>query len=145
MVRENSLPKACAIVLLLDMKEVKHKKDQEYVGAYLELASSLSFGLMDRKIPHFVAWMSKLTGDVRRIRVDDEESFYLFLTHYLNDGASQNEKDLRDEYREKFKNEIYRKDFCVNNHLEIYQDGELLNKLDVKKIKDECEKLELLL
>lgn len=145
MVRENSLPKACAIVLLLDMKEIKSKTAEEYAAAFLELAASLSFGFMDRKIPHFVAWMSRQTGDIRRIRVDDEESFYLFLTHYLNDGVSQNEKDIRDEYREKYKNELYRKDFCVNNHLEIYQDGELLNKLDVKKMKDECEKLELLL
>lgn len=144
-VRENSLPKACAIVLLLDMKEMKAKNVEEYASGYLEIAASISFGLMDRKIPHFVAWMSKLTGDIRRIRVDDEESFYLFMVHYLNDGAIQNEKDIREEYREKFKNELYRKDICVNNHLEIYQDGQLLEKIDVKKIKDECEQLELLL
>ena len=145
MVREHSLPKACAIVLLLDMKPIKRKDAEAYATAYLELVTSVSFCLMDRKIPHFVAWMSKQTEDVRRIRVDDEESFYLFLNHYLNDGDSQNEKDIRDTYREKYKNELYRKDFCINNHLEIYQDGELLDKLDVEKIKDECEKLELLL
>lgn len=145
MVKENSLPKACAIVLLLDMKNLRNKDGEEYTAAYLELATSISFSLMDRKIPHFIAWMSKQTEDVRRIRVDDEESFYLFLAHYLSDGVGQNERDLRDAYREKYRNEIYIKDICVNNYLEIYQDGELLDKLDVKKMQDECEKLELLL
>lgn len=144
-VKENSLPKACAIVLLLERKNISHKQEEEYAAAYLELIASLSFGLLDRKVPHFVAWMSDETGDVRRIRVDDEESFYLFMTYYLNDNIAVSDEDLRDVYREKYKNEIYLKDICANNHLEVYQDGELLNKLDVKKIKDECETLELLL
>ena len=145
MVKENSLPKACAIVLLLDLKKINSGAMEENMAAYLELASSISFCLMDEKIPHFIAWHSRETGDVRRIRVDDEESFYLFLIHYLRDGAPWNEKDVREEYREKYKNEGYLHDVCVNNHLEVYRNGELIYKLDVKKIKDECEKMELLL
>lgn len=145
MVKENSLPKACAIVLLLDLKKKDRGAMEEYMAAYLELVSSISFCLLDGKVPHFIAWHSKETGDIRRIRVDDEESFYLFLIHYLRDGASLNEKDIREEYRHKHKNEWYLHDVCVNNHLEVYRDGELIYKLDVKKIKDECEKMELLL
>lgn len=145
MVREQSLPKACPIVVLLDMHPLKQKNAFAYTKAYLEVATSLSFGLMDRKVPHFIAWMSKQTEDIRRIRVDDEESFYLFLNYYLNDGDVQKEKDLRDTYREKYKNEIYRKDICINNHLEVYRDGELIYKLNVENVKDECETMELLL
>lgn len=145
LVRERSLPKACPIVVLLDMQPLKKQIATEYLDAYLELATSVTFCLVDRKVPHFVAWFSKSTGDVRRIRVDDEESFYLLLNHYLTDGASQKEKNLRDAYREKYKNEIYRKDICINSHLEVYMDGTLIKKLDVENIKDECEKLELLL
>ena len=145
MVKENSLPKACAVVLMLEHKTLGHKEAEEYASAFLEVAASLSFGLMDKRIPHFVAWISEDTQDIRRIRVDDEESFYLFMTYYLNDHISIDDRDIRDAYREKYKNEIYLKDICINSYLEVYQDGELLNKLDVKKIKDECEKLELLL
>lgn len=145
MVRANSLPKACAVVLMLEHRVLGRKDAEKYASTFLEVAASLSFGLMDKKIPHFVAWISEDTQDIRRIRVDDEESFYLFMTYYLNDHVSINNRDVRDEYREKYRNEIHLKDICINSYLEVYQDGELLHKLDVKKIKDECEKLELLL
>ena len=70
MVKETSHPKACSVVLLLELNKVDGKLAEEYIAAYLELISSISFGLMDRKTPHFIAWLSKETGDVRRIRVD---------------------------------------------------------------------------
>ncbi len=145
MVKENSLPKACAIVLLLDLKKLTQRTAEEKMAAYLELASSISFALMDVQVPHYIAWFSRETGDIRRIRVDDEESFYQFLLYYLRDGSAQDEKDIRDEYRNKYKNEWYLHDICVNNHLEVYRNKELVYQLDVKKMKDECEKLELIL
>ena len=145
MVKEQSLPKACAIVLLMDLRDLPKKQMADSIAGYLELTASLSFCLMDTKTPHFIAWLSKETGDVRRIRVDDEESFYLFLSHYLRDGMAQNEKDLREEYRSKYRNEWYLHDLAVNNRMELYKDGELTYKIDAKKIKDECEKMELLL
>lgn len=145
MVREHSYPKACAVVLMLDLKSIAKQHMAESVASFLELAASISFCLMDNGIVHFVTWFSRETDQVRRIRVDDEESFYLFLTYYLRDGVAQNEKDLRKEYRDKYKNEWYLHDVCINNYLEIYQNGELLKKFDAKSLKDECEKMELLL
>lgn len=145
MVREHSLPKACAIVLLLDLKVLAKKQMAVLVPSYLELIASISFCLLDNKIPHFIAWFSRETGDVRRIRVDDEESYYMFLNHYLQEGVAQNKKDLREEYREKYRSEWYLHDVCVNSHLEVYKDGELVYKLNAKSLKDECEKMELLL
>lgn len=145
MVKETSLPKACAIVLMLDLKKPGKKSAAESVAAFLELAASISYCLMDQKCPHYITWFSRETEDVRRIRVDDEESFYLFLTHYLRDGVAQNEKDMRQEYRNKYKNEWYLHDLCINNELQVYKNNELITKLNIKKIKDECEKMELLL
>ncbi len=145
MVKEHSLPRACAIVLLLDLKDAHRKQMEMLVPSFLELIASVSFCLMDNKTPHFIAWFSRETGEVRRIRVDDEESFYIFLTHYLRDGASQSQIDLREEYRNRYKNEWYLHDICMNSHLEIYKNGELIYKLDAKSLKDECEKMELLL
>ena len=147
MVKENSLPKACAVVLLLELgepKKQKKKSDEACEGAFLELAASISFSLMDQKCPHFVAWYSTEKDDVRRIRVDDEESFYIFLNAYLRE-ATWTKKQLRNEYRQKYKNEWYLHDIVINESLELYQNGKFLTKLNVKKIKDECEKMELLL
>lgn len=145
MVKENSLPKACAVVLMLELKPWQNARQKEMdAGAYLELVSSLSFSLMDQKCPHFVAWYSAQTEGVRRIRVDDEESFYVFLDSYLRE-AIPTEINIREEYRKKYRSEWYLHDLVVNEKLEIYKNNELLTKLDEKKIKDECEKLELLL
>lgn len=147
MVKENSLPKACAVVLMLELRPLQSKslrKKEIDAGAYLDLVATLSYSLMDQKCPHFVAWYSEEKEGVRRIRVDDEESFYLFLDAYLREAIPK-EKHIREEYRKDYKSEWYLYDILINEKLELYKNGEFLMKLDEKKIKDECEKLELLL
>lgn len=141
MVKENSLPKACAIVLFLNLKERLKKNN---ASACLELVASISFCLMDQKCPHFIVWYSKEIQDICRIRIDDEEAFYLFWDSYLRQGMAI-EKDIREEYKNKYKNEWYLHDLTINEKLEIYKDGQFLCQLDGTKIKDECEKLEILL
>ena len=152
MVKENSMPKACAVVLLLELrnkekfKATKIRKSKDWAidaDAYFDLIASLSFSLMDQKCPHFVAWYSEKEERVRRIRVDDEESFYIFLDVYLRE-VIPSEKNIREEYKNAFRNEWYLQDLTINEKLELYQNGEFLIKLNEKKIKDECEKLELL-
>ena len=113
-------------------------------SGYLDLIASLSYTLMDQKCTHFVAWYSAEKDGIRRIRVDDEESFYLFLNAYLRE-VNPTEKSLREEYRKKFRNEWYLHDIVINEKLELYKNGEFVTKLDEKKIQDECEKMELLL
>lgn len=147
MVKESSLPKACAVVLMPELHDLQLKRiyQKDCDGsAYLKVLASLSYSLMDKKCPHFVAWYSAEKEDVRRIRVDDEESFYLFLDAYLREAIPAS-KNIREEYREKYKNEWYLQDIIINEKLELYQNGTYIAKIDEKKIKDECEKLELLL
>lgn len=146
MVKENSLPRPCAVVLMPDTAgrgKVKAEAD-----AFLELFASISFRLMDLKCPHFVAWLSRETGDVRRIRVDNEESYYMCLNYFLRDIDGETGKSVRQEYRERFKNEIYLHDVVITRDLKLFKDEELITKWNVKEIKsieDECDKLELLL
>ena len=147
MVKESSLPKACAVVLMLELHPLQMKRRSQKEGdasEYLNMQASLSYTLMDQKCPHFVVWYSTETEDIRRIRVDDEESFYLFLDAYLRE-AIPSKIDVREEYRQKYKSEWYLHDIKINEKLEIYQNGAFVTKFDKKKIKDECEKLELLL
>lgn len=144
MVREYSHPKACAIVLLPDLQLKKGIRCKN-AEAFLELVTSISFVLMDGKTPHFVAWMSRETGQIRRARVDDEESFYLSLVYYLQDADWYQNKNLRQEYRERYRNEYYLHDVQVDSQLRLLLDGECVASMDRVRIKDECEKLELLL
>lgn len=152
MVRENSMPKACAVILMLELQDkepikgIKGHRNKNWAinaDAYFELFASVSFSLMDQKCPHFVAWYSEKEERICRIRVDDEESFYIFLDVYLRE-ASPSQRNVRKEYRDAFRNKWYLQDLTINDKLELYQNGDFLVKLNEKKIKDECEKLELL-
>ncbi|MBR4026347.1 MAG: DUF58 domain-containing protein [Lachnospiraceae bacterium] len=143
MVKENSLPKACAVVLFPDFRW--EKKKENYINEFLELTASVSFCLMDSKCPHFVAWYSKQKEDIIRIRVDDEESFYLFLNYYLEDVNPYVQKDIVQEYQQKYKNEYYLHTLCIKGDLKLYKDGEYWTSINAKKLEDECKELELLL
>ena len=68
----------------------------------------------------------------------------IFLNAYLQEAIPVS-KSVREEYRTKYKSEWYLHDVVINEKLELYKDGEFLTRIDEKKIKDECEKLELLL
>lgn len=144
-VKENSLPRACAIVVFLDLQKDKKKAKGKSVSAYIELAASISYALMDAGCPHYVVWNSKEKGDALRVRVDDEESFYIFLNVFLQDCLVKEKTDIRARYKERFRGEYYMYDILLNKDLEIYKNGELVGKIDKAKIADECEKLEILL
>lgn len=145
MVREKSLPVACAIVVFLDPQKNTDKKKQEMTDGFLEAAASISFALIDKKCAHFVAWYSRQKGEIIRTRVDDEESFYIFLSYYLMDGMFTEQTDIRASYKERFRGEYYLYDILINSNLEIYKNGEMVKKIDTENISDECEKLEILL
>lgn len=141
MVKENSLPKACSVVLFAEMKEAKTMQ----ISAFLEVFVSISFSLMDAKCSHFVAWYSKEKEDITRMRVDDEESYYLFLNYYLMDVNLIEENDIRMEYRNKYKGEVYLHDIVVKSDLQIYCDGAYFKKLDAENLEESCRNLEFLL
>lgn len=147
MVKENSFPVACAVVILLDLQDTKKKKGKKDFSfdGFLELAASVSYALMDAECAHFVVWHSKSRDEIIRIRVDDEESFYLFLSLYLQDVTFISDVDLKERYREKYRNEYYLYDLLINKDLEVYKNGEFVSKVDKKRIADECEKMEILL
>ena len=111
---------------------------------YLEFVASISYALMDQACPHYVVWYSKERNDIRRMRIDEEEAFYLFWDTYLRE-VSVTDKMLREEYRRKYRSEWYLHDVSINEKLELCKDGEFFYQLDGAKIKDECEKLEILL
>lgn len=119
MVKEDSLPKSCAIVLFFPEGAVSESKNLSYLA-------SLSFTLMDTKVAHYVSWLSQSTGDVTRVRVDDEESFYLALTTYLQDGSAKSVEDRVERYREKYKGQAFLHAVSADAGGSVIVDGELV-------------------
>lgn len=114
-VRENSMPKACPVVIMLDPSGCNNKT----VGAFYEWAAALSFTLLDAKCPHYVAWRSNSNKDIVRTRVDDEESFYFFLTQFMVDC----EKNVNDDYCEKYRREVFLHKVILFGDCHIEVDG----------------------
>lgn len=98
-VKENSLPKACAVTLLLNPKEAK----SDMIGM-LSYVTALSYSIMDKDCPHYVAWVSETRKQIVRARVDSEESFYMFMNYLLAEGIARG-VDAKLEYNEKYRAE----------------------------------------
>lgn len=142
MVKENSLPKACAVVLFLDYR--KQKKKSSNIGAFLKIASSLSFSMMDAGCPHYVAWYEEQTKDITRIRVDDEEGFYLFLSFYLREQGDRSYGELSELYREKYTGEHYLYAIRLTEKLELFKNGQQFAALWGPELDRKLEELELI-
>jgi len=144
LVKEDSLPKACPVVLFLDYKSDK-QKIAEKVNAYLVILSSISFSLMDAGCAHYAAWYSSRHGDLVRVRIDDEESLYLFLSGYLEDTFQKQEKNLAEAYQEKYKGENYLYTLQLDERLQLFKNGEKIFRFRLEDWKTELNELEIIL
>lgn len=111
MVRENSLPKACPVELFLYSYGTGEK-------GMLERITAAAFSLMDAGCPFYGVWLSSSQKDILRTRVDDEESFYFFLTAYMQDCSREDTADLEERYREKYRGE-------KGVHTLVFRDGKM--------------------
>ncbi len=143
MVKESSLPKACAVVLFLDYRSDKKKKGS--FGTFLELGASLSFSMMDARCPHYVVWYEEEICDITRMRIDDEESFYLFLSCYLKEQGNQPSKELSVLYDEKYRTEHYLHSLTLNEQFVLFKDGEEMVTLRADLIRQHLGGLEIVL
>ncbi len=130
MVKEDSLPRACPVVIFLEYQEWKKGRNLEIL---LRLAGSLSFSLMDAGCPHFVSWFSRESGDIVRFRVDKEEEFYLFLTFLMEDLQKTQEGGAEARYREKFPGERYIYGLRLDDRLCVYRNGEMFVRFSSNK------------
>lgn len=139
-VRENGLPKACSTVLALEGGKMQKSSD-----AYLKVAASLSFSMMDKDCPHYVAWPSKRYQDIKRIRVDSEESFYEFLLYMLQDFDVENRESCLEQYREKYSAEALLHYLVLKQDLGLYEKDAIIATLDKVNLEKSLTELELLL
>lgn len=141
MVKEHSRPKACAVTILVDFRAKKPKPDSD---GMLKLVTGLSFSLMDQKCAHFIAWYSQSLGTVIRLRVDDEESFYLFLHAFLQ-GKPNYKIDVEQIYQEKYRSENMPHLLIVNADLEIRKGQEIVGKVEERNLKQSMENIQIVL
>ena len=145
MVKEHSLPKACPVVLFLDVHPVKGKKRRERMLPYLEAAASIVFSLTDAGCPHYVVWYDETVQDIVRLRVDDEEGLFFFLGRLMEIVWKQPKEDIRLRYKEKYKREPYVSDLSLDERLVLKKDGEETARFSEKEIAKSLAQVELVL
>jgi uncharacterized protein (DUF58 family) len=144
LVRENSQPLACAVVLFLDRGQKRYSAGT--AECFLSVAANLVFSLVGVSCPHYVAWYSGSRGEIVRIRVDDEESYYLFLNFYLEDSRGKAPMDLRELYKEKYRYDHAIHQLILTPELKLYQNDNVIAEFTEKGWKDTLtNKLEILL
>lgn len=145
MVKEHSLPKGCPVVLFLDMHPTKRMKRKERMIPYLEAAAGLVFSLTDADCPHYVVWFDKELQDIVRLRVDDEEMLFYFLSILMDIVWTQPKEDIILRYKEKYKREPYVWGISLDETLTLRKDGEVLAQLSDKDVAQSLMQVELVL
>lgn len=140
LVKENSLPKACAVLLLLSY--IPRKKSASF-GAWMTAVSTIAFSLMDSQCPFFAVWFREDTEDVTRLRVDSEETFFLFLQLVMSELGPMDHSDIIDQYREKYRFDIFLHTLSVDSDLVLYKDGSRIKAFSEKNLIQELEGTEL--
>lgn len=138
-VRENSMPKACSTVLMLD-RVSDGRADQ-----FIKVVASLSFSLMDMDCPHFIAWYSKRYQDVVRIRVDGEASFYEGMIYLLQDFDKKSKVDIREMYQEKYRAEVLVHYLLLTEKLQVWEKDAMVCQLQGADVEKALSEIELVL
>lgn len=141
LVKENSLPKACPVILLFDCQ--KKRAGKEALNAFFSVAASLSFSVMAAGCPHYAVWYSARLKELTRMRVEDEEGLYLFLCRYMEEAGAQAPSDLTELYKEQYRGDAYCFSVLLNETLEIRVNGERTAKLDARRWREGLQGLEL--
>lgn len=144
MVKEHSLPKACPVVLFLDFYTKKRRKPERML-AFLEATASLSFSMLDADCPHYVVWYDETEQDIVRYRVDNEESFFVFLRVLMGIRWREPKEEIKARYRVKYRMEPYVWAVSLDEKLELKREEETVAKLSVKELARSLEQTELVL
>ena len=104
MVRENSLPMGCPVVILLDISGGQ-KETEKQRNHFFEMVISISFGLVEKQCPHYIAWYDEKEHDLIRVRVDKEERVYYFILLLYGAVQSREKMDIALLYQEKYRGE----------------------------------------
>ncbi|MBP3338190.1 MAG: DUF58 domain-containing protein [Lachnospiraceae bacterium] len=144
-VKDPSLPKACAVVLIIDFNDEKLLKKENAVEDFMEAAVSISFSIMDAKCCHYVAWYDSVEGRMNRLRVDDEESMFYCIGTLMKVLWKEKDIDLVEEYKHEYKNEPFIYALSINENLELTKNGTVVAKYSGEDLSTSLSQVEILL
>lgn len=144
-VKEHALPKACPVVIFLECCPAKEVKRQVETLSYLEVAASLSFSVTQAKCPHYMVWYDGGEQDVKRFRVDDEESLFMFIDILMRIKWTPYAGKLKLLYEEKHRHENYVCGLSLNEKLELRNKDEVVACLSEKDLEQSLRSVELML
>lgn len=145
LVREDSQPLACAVVLLLNPFSIRRMGKKKASECYLSVAADLAFSFLEAACPIYAAWYSSEQKDVVRMRIDEEESYYVFLSSFMKECIEEAPFSISQMYQEKYRYDhpVYQIEFSGN--LMLTQNGEAVATFTEKDWKKQIEQLELVL
>ncbi len=145
MVKEHSMPKACPVVLCLSSNKKRQSIKNEKNMHFTEVAASISFSMMDAGCPHYVAWYDDYKRDIVRIRVDDEESMFLFMGKLMDVKWAKQEEDIAVLYKEKYKSENYVWILSLDDRLVLKRGEEVMTQISHRRLEQSLAQVELIL
>ena len=140
-VKENSFPKACAVTVIANPAGHMNIRQKE---KFIQLVAGLSFSIMDQKCSHYVAWYSMQKQDIVRARVDDEESFFIFLSYFLKDKLAEKNRCRQFIYG-KIQDGAYSTAGCCKFRSDNKRGQDVIGKPKEQNFKKEMENLEIIL
>ncbi len=144
-VKEHSLPKSCPVVLLLDYNPGLMGRQRKRILPFMETAASLSFSMMEVGCPHYIAWYDRGQKDILRIRVDDEESLFIFVGILADIRFGKCGGELAELYRDKYRMETYVREFVLDEKLVLKNSSEIMNKISAHNVEKTLTEMELVL
>lgn len=143
MVKEHSFPKACPIILFLDYHV--NKKAKKNTLAYIEAVTSISFSLIDAGCPHYVVWYDLDEMDIKRVRVDNEESLFYFIELLMKVKFETSKEAIIDRYKEKYRHEPYVWTLSIDENLVLKKGEEIYVKLSESDLEKSLSQMEIIL
>ena len=101
--------------------------------------------MMDAGCAHYIVWYDKEEKDIKRIRVDDEESLFFFMDMLMKIRWEHNSEDLLQRYKEKYRNEPYVWSLSLDENLVLKRDEEVISQFSEKNIEESLSEVELFL
>lgn len=156
-VKERSLPKSCPVVLFLNARPGKWfgKRSGKWFGKYfgkqqdmlpyLEAAAGLSLSIMDAGCSHYIVWYDAEEADIRRIRVDDEESLFYFIGTLMKVRWTEPKEDIILRYGEKYRMEPYVWGLSLDESLTLKKGDDVLARYDRRQLEKSLAQVELVL
>lgn len=108
MVRDTLKSHSCPVIICVNLNGKGIKKYGQAMSTALETMVSLSFSLIDVKVPHFIAWYDPEQVSITRYRIMKEEDVYdAAATMSYVDARGAGRYDIIEMYREKYRGEDF--------------------------------------